>query len=724
MLARFFKHITRLCHGQFRARFTAGSLVIILSENDELLLVRNRYRERAGFSLPGGFMRQDERPAETVQRELREEVGLVLPVQAFIPIATYEQPWALHVDNLFACRINRFALGRPSRLNEVRAVTWMPLSNLPQLNLNRGAASALHTFQLWRRSHPGEPAQTLPDGVRYESNEKVFPQYQVLRAFVALIAFVCAFGSADILAQDHWFAGRRVLVGCTFGWLAATATAFYIVLSFSVYTNNISPRPPHKPRADSKALAAKTHAMTKQLHDGQFAMIIGLLTQPSAYLDRITESVSPGVTESTIHANFTIRLPSSACGSVLLLPLYHQWRGYLTDGLRFFTAHNERLSTASQETGIVVLAAVLRRLLLNAAPSCLPDYIRYTEPDVIAYLASDTPQNLRSATALIDRITIHLPAGEDANYVGALLKSVRWRYPIMVFVGCSSGLHRGALDHRLRVRMESRVIPYLLRAKQPIFAAWMLHQRDRLRRIFGIRPVIFSVPLTNAARCASYHLEVRGPRGSYLGRQRIAEYPSGSTVVLRDAEYKMRMRQGQSYSHLYIRHGRGFERYFFENHFYERSPGSIAEACLPAAGAAVLIWFSAFVRLSHRQLDVSPELVAILLAFPAVIGVIAGTGVVGRRVVALGARISGLVTVSVSLAASGYLFFGPAGSTSQASLIARPGAPLWLFLATVASLNVFACIVSWALHGSVEGYFRKRIPLPSDFDIDKRDGDS
>jgi hypothetical protein len=294
----------------------------------------------------------------------------------------------------------------------------------------------------------------------------------------------------------------------------------------------------------------------------------------------------------------------------------------------------------------------------------------------------------------------------------------------MVLAGCSSALQAGAVDRRLRLRMESRVIPYLLRAKQPLFTTWMLHQRDRFRRIFGIRPVIFSVPLINAARCASYHLEVRGPRGSYLGRQRISEYPSGSTVVLRDAEYKRRMRQGQSYSHLYIRHGTGFTRYFFENHFYERSPGSIADASLPAIGAAVLIWFSAFVRLSHRHVDVSPELVAILLAFPAVIGIIAGTGFVGRRVVALSARVSGLVTVAVSLAASGYLFLGPVGSNSQGSLASRPGAPLWLFLATVATLNVLACIVSWSLHGSVEGFFRKRLPLPVDIDLDKSDGGS
>jgi ADP-ribose pyrophosphatase YjhB (NUDIX family) len=418
-----FKRLLGLFVRPFRARFTAGSLVIVLNENEELLLVRNRYRERGAFSLPGGFIRYRELPAEAAQRELREEASLVLPIEAFLAIATYEQPWAAHIDNLFVCRIDRFAIGRRGHLEEIRSAQWVALSSFPPLN--RGAAYALRVYQLWRQTHSNQPAvPALPEGVRYEAAEKAFPQYQAQRALVGLMAFVCSFGCADVLNQTRWLGEHRLLIGSAFAWLALIATAMYIILSYSVYTYDIPPHPPHSPRSHSNALVPKISSVTRQLNDGQLAMIIGLLTTPASYFDRITESVSPGVTESTVHTNFTIRVPNSACDCILLLPVHHQWRGYLTDGLRFFASNDERLSTASQETGIVLLAAVIRRLLISVTPTCLPAYIREIERDVIDYLASDAPQSRDDTDALIGRVIANLPAGDDVSYVGALLKAV------------------------------------------------------------------------------------------------------------------------------------------------------------------------------------------------------------------------------------------------------------------------------------------------------------
>lgn len=57
---------------------THGSLVAVW-HGGEILLVKNSYRRQ--YTLPGGYIRRGESAVEAAARELREEVGLEVPVE-------------------------------------------------------------------------------------------------------------------------------------------------------------------------------------------------------------------------------------------------------------------------------------------------------------------------------------------------------------------------------------------------------------------------------------------------------------------------------------------------------------------------------------------------------------------------------------------------------------------------------------------------------------------
>ena len=60
--------------------FTVGVCAIVLNERDEILLLRHRFRESAGWDLPGGFIERDEELEDAIRRELREETGYEVQV--------------------------------------------------------------------------------------------------------------------------------------------------------------------------------------------------------------------------------------------------------------------------------------------------------------------------------------------------------------------------------------------------------------------------------------------------------------------------------------------------------------------------------------------------------------------------------------------------------------------------------------------------------------------
>ncbi len=63
----------------FQDQFLVGVTGIILNEKKEVLLFKHTYRSHS-WSLPGGYMKAGEHPREALEREIKEESGLVVSV--------------------------------------------------------------------------------------------------------------------------------------------------------------------------------------------------------------------------------------------------------------------------------------------------------------------------------------------------------------------------------------------------------------------------------------------------------------------------------------------------------------------------------------------------------------------------------------------------------------------------------------------------------------------
>lgn len=63
----------------FQNQFLVGVTGIIFNDKNEILLFKHTYRQHS-WSLPGGYMKSGEHPAEALEREIKEESGLVVSV--------------------------------------------------------------------------------------------------------------------------------------------------------------------------------------------------------------------------------------------------------------------------------------------------------------------------------------------------------------------------------------------------------------------------------------------------------------------------------------------------------------------------------------------------------------------------------------------------------------------------------------------------------------------
>lgn len=68
-------------------QFLVGVTGIILNNKKEVLLFKHTYRQHA-WSLPGGFLKSGEHPREALEREIKEESGLVVSVDESLKTRT------------------------------------------------------------------------------------------------------------------------------------------------------------------------------------------------------------------------------------------------------------------------------------------------------------------------------------------------------------------------------------------------------------------------------------------------------------------------------------------------------------------------------------------------------------------------------------------------------------------------------------------------------------
>jgi len=124
--------------------YTAGSLIMLLSDDGLVLLVKPWYRR--GWGLPGGTMKRAEQSADTASRELREETGLSVELDEAHDV--YVQRNRRHIDHLYVVRVETSRALVPKAGGEIRAALWHRLEALPPLQ--REAHEALRRVRMRR----------------------------------------------------------------------------------------------------------------------------------------------------------------------------------------------------------------------------------------------------------------------------------------------------------------------------------------------------------------------------------------------------------------------------------------------------------------------------------------------------------------------------------------------------------------------------------------------
>ncbi|OGK14311.1 hypothetical protein A3A93_03190 [Candidatus Roizmanbacteria bacterium RIFCSPLOWO2_01_FULL_38_12] len=71
----------------FQDQFLVGVTGIIFNNKKEILLFKHTYRPHA-WSLPGGYLKSGEHPREALEREIKEESGLVVSVDESLKTRT------------------------------------------------------------------------------------------------------------------------------------------------------------------------------------------------------------------------------------------------------------------------------------------------------------------------------------------------------------------------------------------------------------------------------------------------------------------------------------------------------------------------------------------------------------------------------------------------------------------------------------------------------------
>ncbi|MCR4285841.1 MAG: NUDIX domain-containing protein, partial [Candidatus Kaiserbacteria bacterium] len=112
-------------------QFLVGVTGIILNDKKEILLFKHTYRAHA-WSLPGGYMKSGEHPREALEREIKEESGFVVSVDA--PLKTRTDR---NVARLDLCYTGIIIGGDFVPTHEVSEYGFFSQDKLPLLRTNQ-----------------------------------------------------------------------------------------------------------------------------------------------------------------------------------------------------------------------------------------------------------------------------------------------------------------------------------------------------------------------------------------------------------------------------------------------------------------------------------------------------------------------------------------------------------------------------------------------------------
>lgn len=117
--------------GFFQTRFLVGVTGVIFNEQKEVLLFKHTYRSHA-WSLPGGYLESGEHPRESLEREIKEESGLVVSIDDSLKTRTDR-----NFARLDLCYTGVLIGGEFTPSHEVSEHGFFALDKLPLLRKNQ-----------------------------------------------------------------------------------------------------------------------------------------------------------------------------------------------------------------------------------------------------------------------------------------------------------------------------------------------------------------------------------------------------------------------------------------------------------------------------------------------------------------------------------------------------------------------------------------------------------
>lgn len=113
----------------FQAKHTVGAVGVIFNPDGKVLLVKHVFHPKYPWGLPGGWVSRKENPAETVRREIEEEVGLNVRTDAVLLV---DVPRARHLDLAYLC-VSDGDLEITELSFELTDYDWFEVHQLPRL---------------------------------------------------------------------------------------------------------------------------------------------------------------------------------------------------------------------------------------------------------------------------------------------------------------------------------------------------------------------------------------------------------------------------------------------------------------------------------------------------------------------------------------------------------------------------------------------------------------
>lgn len=111
---------------QINDQFLIGVTGVIFNDKNHILVLKHTYRQVA-WSLPGGYLKQNEHPKEGLAREIKEETGFKVHIIKIIKTTS------LHDGRLDLSYIGVYLSGKFRASDEVVQHKFVPVEKLPKL---------------------------------------------------------------------------------------------------------------------------------------------------------------------------------------------------------------------------------------------------------------------------------------------------------------------------------------------------------------------------------------------------------------------------------------------------------------------------------------------------------------------------------------------------------------------------------------------------------------